>query len=124
LAHSIRIEVGSLLLDAELFDTTAARAIHGALPIESPFETWGDEFYFTVPVSLDLDHTATARLRVGDIGYWPPGRAIAIFFGRTPASSGEDPVAASDVNVVGRVTGDPRLLAGQAGEVMIRIDRA
>ncbi len=58
------------------------------------------------------------------MGYWPPGEALAIFFGPTPASTGDDPVPASEVNVVGRILGDARLLKNVARERSIRIERS
>lgn len=120
----IRIIIGDMLIDAELFDTETAKAIIAALPIEARPNEWGDEFYFEVPVKKSLDETATSKVRVGDIGYWPPGNAIAIFFGPTPASSGPEPVPASDVNLVGRVTGDVDVLKRAKGASRIRIEKA
>ena len=119
----IRIVVGSVTLDAELSDTPCARAVAEALPIEAPISTWGDEFYFSIPVRQPADDTATLKVKVGDIGYWPPGEALAIFFGPTPASTGDDPVPASEVNVVGRILGDARLLKNVARERRIRIEQ-
>lgn len=117
----IFIEVGGTRVEAELFDTETAREISSALPLEAAFNTWGDEFYFEVPVSRGLDETATTSVKVGDIGYWPPGRALAIFFGPTPASTGAEPVPASRVNVVGRVLGDVKSFKGEkdAGSITI-----
>jgi hypothetical protein len=71
---------------------------------------------------MPLEKNATARVKVGDIGYWPPGAALAIFFGPTPMSSGKDPVPASAVNVVGRITGDAALFRNARGAVTIRIE--
>lgn len=102
----ILIKVGGARVEAELFDTETGREISSALPLEAALNTWGDEFYFEIPVSRGLDETATTSVKVGDIGYWPPGKALAIFFGPTPASTGAEPVPASRVNVVGRVLGD------------------
>ncbi len=119
----IRIVVGSVTLDAELSDTPCARAVAEALPIEAPISTWGDEFYFRIPVLQPADDTATLEVKVGDVGYWPPGEALAIFFGPTPASTGDDPVPASEVNVVGRILGDARLLKNVARERRIRIEQ-
>ena len=84
---------------------------------------WGDEYYFEIPVRVSLDGTATTKVKVGDIGYWPPGRAMAIFFGRTPMSSGSDPVPASAVNLVGKILDDATLLVKTKGvtEIIIEI---
>jgi hypothetical protein len=84
----IRIIVNDVALDAELFNTPCAKAIAGAVPIIAAPNEWGDEFYFKMPVDQPLDKTATTKVKVGDIGYWPPGNALAIFFGPTPMSEG------------------------------------
>ncbi len=110
-------------MKAELYETATAKAIAEVLPIEIRPEEWGDEFYFEIPVELPLDETATARVKVGDIGYWPPGNALALFFGPTPISRGEDPVPASDVNLVGKIIGDARVLRQAKGSGKIRIER-
>ncbi len=119
----IRIIAGEVVLEGELFDTPCARAIAQALPIEVAFEQWGDEFYFEVPVQWGLDETATEKVKVGDIGYWPPGRALALFFGPTPLSQGEEPVPASEVNLVGRVLDDAALLRKAKGAKKIRVEK-
>jgi len=120
---AIRISIGGVSLDAELFDTPCAKAIAAKLPIETAPNEWGDEFYFTIPVKMFSDETATSKIKVGDIGYWPPGHALAIFFGRTPMSSGPDPVPASDVNLVGRILGDAAALRKAKGAATIRIEK-
>ncbi len=119
----IRVSMGSISLDGDLFETETAKSIEGVLPIETAPDEWGDELYFEIPVEAALDNTATAKVRVGDIGYWPPGNALAIFFGPTPLSSGEDPVPASEVNIVGRIHGDASVLKQVRGARKIRIDR-
>jgi hypothetical protein len=124
MSKPIRIIAGSVELGAELSETECAGAIYDALPIETAFNTWGEEFYFDIPVSRELDDTATTSVKVGDIGYWPPGSALAIFYGRTPASTGDDPVPASEVNLVGRITGDAKLLKNAEGAGRIRIEKA
>jgi hypothetical protein len=110
MSHSVKIIVGDLSLQAEFFDTPCAQAIVASLPLEARPIQWGDEFYFEVPVAMPLDETATVRVKAGDIGYWPPGNCLAIFFGPTPASTGPDPVPASEVNLVGRIRDDAALL--------------
>jgi hypothetical protein len=120
----ITINLKDAVLQGELGDTACARAIADALPIEARPNEWGDEFYFTIPVAAALDETATTAVKVGDIGYWPPGKALAIFFGPTPLSTGSDPVPASEVNLVGRITDDTTALKKAKGAIRIRIEKA
>ncbi len=120
----IKITVKNITLSAEFSSTKTAKAIEGVLPIETVPEEWGDEFYFEIPVELALDETATTKVKVGDIGYWPPGNALAIFFGPTPISSGSEPVPASEVNLVGKIRGDAALLKQVKGAKKIRIEKA
>jgi hypothetical protein len=120
----IRITIGDVVLSAELFDTGCAKAIAGELPIETAPNVWGDEFYFGIPVRMGSDSTATTTVKVGDIGYWPPGNALAIFFGPTPMSSGSDPVPASEVNIVGKIIGDATVLKKVKGKGKIRIEKS
>jgi hypothetical protein len=121
MSAAIRISIGRLNLEAELFDSECAKMIFKTLPIEAVPNAWGDEFYFSIPVTAGLDNTATDRVNIGDIGYWPPGKALAIFFGPTPMSTGADPVPASAVNLVGRIKDDATLLKKEIGEKKIRI---
>ena len=118
----IKITIADITLDGELFDTPCAKEIAEALPIETNPDEWGDEFYFGIPVAMPLDGTATKNVKVGDVGYWPPGKALAIFFGPTPMSKGPEPVPASEVNLVGRIVGDATLLRKAKGSHRIRIE--
>jgi hypothetical protein len=90
---------------AQLNDTATALAIMEALPIEARANRWGGEIYFSIPVEAGLETGAREVLQPGEIGYWPPGSAFCLFFGRTPASEGEEIRAASAVSIVGRVEG-------------------
>lgn len=119
----INITIGDVQLNAELSDTACAQAIAQSLPIEARPNTWGDEFYFTIQVSMPLDETATTSVKVGEIGFWPPGNALAIFFGPTPLSTGSEPVPASDVNMVGKIIGDATSLRKVKGASKIKIEK-
>lgn len=120
--EQVKITIGSVTLRAELFDTACAKAIAASLPIKAKPNEWGDEYYFELPVKASLDETATAKVKIGDIGYWPPGRAMAIFFGRTPMSTGSDPVPASAVNLIGKIIDDATLLRKVKGAAEITIE--
>jgi len=82
-----------------------AEAVWNALPIKQSGNRWGDEIYFSTPVSLSQENSR-AEVEIGSIAYWPPGKALCIFFGPTPASQGDEPRAASPVNVFAKVIGD------------------
>lgn len=83
-----------------------AKAFQDALPISGRANTWGDEIYFTVPIDADEENGKTL-VDMGDIAFWPPGNAFCIFFGPTPMSRGDEIRPASEVNVFGRIIGDP-----------------
>jgi hypothetical protein len=106
-----RISSGSVSLPVELNDTPTAVRILAAVPIEAEVNTWGDEIYFEIPVSVERETGSRVEIEIGEVAYWPPGQALCVFFGPTPASQGSQPRAASPVNVVGRVVGDARLYA-------------
>jgi hypothetical protein len=111
---NIHIRIGSLTMEAELHDTPTAQKIAEALPIRASFNTWGDEIYFSIPVTSELDDNAHEVVEMGDLGYWPPGKALCIFFGQTPMSRAGEIRPASAVNLVGKVKGD----ASQFKQVM------
>ena len=119
----IGIKIGAATLSAELFDTECAKQVIEKLPIEAIPHEWGDEFYFSIPVEAKLDQTATTKVKAGDIAYWPPGNALAIFFGPTPMSKGSDPVPASGVNLIGRIIGDATILREEKGADKITITK-
>jgi hypothetical protein len=90
---------------AELNDCDTAKAIEAALPIEGHGDFWGEEIYFSIRVKAPLENPQEV-VAPGTIAYWPPGRALCIFWGPTPASRGDECRPASPVNVVGRITSD------------------
>ncbi len=121
--NKIRITVGSVRLDAELKSTKTALEVYGALPVESPVNTWGEEFYFKLAGVKDHRETATNQVKVGDVAFWGAGQVLAIFFGRTPMSMGQDPVPADRVNVIGRIVGDASVLRSVMDQPNIRIEK-
>ena len=107
MSRRITIRVGDVSAEAELNDSPCAGRISDALPIEATVSTWGQEIYFDIGVSCELEPEAREDVAVGELGYWPTGRAFCVFFGATPASGPDGaPRAASAVNVIGRITGD------------------
>lgn len=106
---TIRFATSKGAFEATLNDEAIARTIVQKLPITSTVMRWGDEIYFDVPVQM-ANTKPTRAVQVGDIGYWPDGPSLCIFFGKTPASKGSEPRPASDITVVGHTNADPKLL--------------
>ena len=119
----IEISSGELTLQAELNESPTAQEIWKKLPLEGRANAWGDEIYFEIPVVMDQESDASAEVEVGELGYWPVGRAFCIFFGPTPVSTDERPRAYSPVNVIGRVQGDATLFKLIRDGDLVRIDR-
>lgn len=121
---TIIISAGTVSLQAELNDGPTAREIWEALPIEGAASIWGDEIYFEIPVTAKQAPDARAEVDVGELGYWPVGRAFCIFFGPTPASTDEQPRAYSPVNILGRILGDATVLRAVKDGERVRLERA
>jgi len=97
------IEASGHTLEAELLDTPAAKTICSSLPLSAQMSRWGEEYYGSVGIEIRDDGTGRDLVEVGEVAYWPPGKALCIFFGRTPASTDDRPKAASPVLPIGRV---------------------
>ncbi len=124
MGRKILIRSGPIEMSAELNDSDTASAIFSALPLSAMANTWGDEIYFRVPVDRKLDSTAAELVQVGDLGYWPSGRAFCIFFGPTPVSRGDEIRPASAVNLIGKLIGDARALRAVGDGDLIELDVA
>jgi hypothetical protein len=117
----IRFDFGSLTLDAELSDTPTTKAIAAALPIEASALTWGEEVYFEIPVQVAREQDARAVVTPGEIAYWPDGHAIAIGFGRTPISKGDETRLASPCNIWAKALSDVKALKAVKGGTKIKV---
>ena len=122
--RKIRISAGKVQAEAVLNDSPTATKIWEALPIEERGSTWGDEIYFSIPVDARSEKDARDLVTVGELGYWPPGTAFCIFFGRTPASTDDRPRAASPVNIIGKIVGDATAFRSVSSGTRVRLERA
>lgn len=122
--RKLKMTIGTVVLEAELLNTPTADALYAAAPFESRASTWGDEVYFATPVEVLVERAARDVMQPGELAYWPPGQAIAIGFGRTPASSGDEIRLASPSNVWARALSDVKALKGVASGANVLVEPA
>ncbi len=122
MARKIRIKAGLVEAVAELNDTKTAQAIWETLPIKGRVNLWGEEIYFSIPLSLELE-AGQELVNIGDLGYWPQGSAFCIFFGPTPISQGGKIRPASPVTVFGKVVGEITVFERVASGTKIIVER-
>lgn len=99
---TINILTGKLDIKVQLNDTKTAKELLGILPISSNVNRWGDEIYFSIPLKENIEN-GIEEVDIGTVAFWPPGSALCIFFGKTPASQCDKPQAASPVTIIGNI---------------------
>ena len=111
------LQAGTVSLTLELRETPTAKALYAAAPFEARAQTWGEEIYFSTPVSAQLEADARQVVEPGTACFWTEGDALALPWGRTPISTDGRPKLASRCNVIGTLVGDPKTLGRiKAGE--------
>ncbi len=120
----IRMTIGPVALEADLFDTPTAEAVWKALPFASRANTWGEEVYFSTPVKVKLEADARDVVAPGELAFWVEGDSIAIGFGRTPASRGDEIRLAARTNIWGRVRGDVKRLEPVSPGDSVKVEKA
>ena len=121
--RQIEISAGDVIVTAVLNDSDTADELWAALPITARGQTWGDEIYFSIPVSVEEAADSQETVEMGAVAYWPPGSALCLFWGPTPTSAPGEIRPASAVNVMGLIDGDPTVLGGVADGTEVVVAR-
>ena len=120
----IRITWGKGEAYGVLDDTPTAKKLFDVLPCSSVANTWGEEVYFSVRVRAELESDAQQVVPAGTICFWVQGQSLAIPFGPTPVSRGDECRLVTKVNVLGKLEGDPRVLTTVRDGDEIRVEVA
>ncbi len=118
----LRMTIGSVTLEAELFATPTADAIWNALPFTSKAQTWGEEVYFSVPVSVPKEKDARDVVQAGELAFWVEGECIAIGYGKTPVSRGNEIRLADTTNIWGKALADVKQLKSVKSGAAIKVE--
>ncbi len=121
--NKILITVGKIKIEAELLDTATARNIKDALPFASKAKTWGEEVYFETPVMAELEENAKDVIKAGELAFWVEGSCIAIGFGKTPASQGDEIRLAAKTNIWAHAITDVTLLKSVKADDFVFIEK-
>jgi hypothetical protein len=119
----IRISWPKGALTAVLRDTPTAEKLLAALPCEASANTWGDEVYFSIPVKAKLEPDARQVVDPGTVCFWVQGSSLALPFGPTPVSEGDECRLVTAVNVLGAFEGDARTLKTVRDGDAVRVER-
>ena len=107
----IRISWPKGAVSATLDDTPTARGLVAALPVKAKAQTWGEEVYFELPITAKLESGAKQVVPPGTVCFWTEGSSLALPWGRTPVSEGDESRLVTRCNVLGIIDGDPKQFA-------------
>lgn len=118
----VRIAWDSGEVTADLRESPTVKQLLAALPCQARAQTWGEEVYFELPVRATLEADARQVVEPGTVCFWVEGGALALPYGRTPVSKGDEPCLVTRCNVLGKIEGDSRELRKVKSGDSIRVE--
>ena len=89
-------------LNIKLNNSVTSKAIQKLNDFIAKINTWGEEIYFETPLkTAKLEPNSRDVINLGEVAYWVEGSSIAIGFGPTPASLGNEIRLVTKVNIIG-----------------------
>lgn len=122
--NKIKIISGSVELLADVLNTPTGNSIYNSLPIESSVNTWGEEIYFSIPVQAEREPDAKDIIDPGEIAFWVEGSCIAIGFGQTPISQGNEIRLAAKTNIWAITKDDVKKLSSVSAGDTVRVEKS
>lgn len=93
-------------IDLEINDELAPKTVSSflkCLPLDVKINSWGEELYTNeIPMTIGAEN-AKSLVDLMDVAYWPPGKALCLFFGPTPIGKNGEIKPYSSVNVIGKI---------------------
>ncbi len=105
-------------VEGELIRHLAPRTVEAILkilPIEGRVALWQEEVYFDIPVKIGSEK-AVKTVEKGTLAYWPQGNSFCIFYGESQPYS--------QVNVIGKLTGDFDVFRNVKSGMVIRVEKS
>lgn len=121
--RKIQIRIGERKVDAILNNSETAGMFYDALPKKIRMQRWGEEYYGDCDLMVERSKDARQDMEVGELAIWTDGSALCIFFGPTPASTGDTPRAVSPVNPIGRIAGDISFLKTLPVSITVEVEK-
>ena len=84
------LKFNSKLFEINLRNTETSRLIAKSIPINSKIQIWGEEIFFNINLQVKLEDDAKQVVKLGELAFWTEGSAIAIGYGKTPVSIGQE----------------------------------
>ena len=125
--HKVILDLPNLRkISLELDDNIAPKTVRSfldSLPLKVGMNIWGEELYTDETLIKVGPENSKALVELMDVAYWPPGKAICLFFGPTPIGKSDEIRPYSEVNVIGKIVDrDKRFLKNVSNGLQVKFE--